>query len=120
EVSTDKVDSDVEAPTSGTLLSISVAEGETVAVGETVAIMSGGVEGDEAEQPPAPAAQPQTPPATTNGPPASEPVRAEVPEPATVRPNRATEPGRMRVTTNRFPPLPPRPAARVASAPAPT
>jgi len=40
EVSTDKVDSEVPAPTSGVLAEIRIAEGETVAVGTVLAVIS--------------------------------------------------------------------------------
>src|ERR687890_246456 len=39
EVSTDKVDTEIPAPTSGTLLEIKVAEDETVAVGADLAVI---------------------------------------------------------------------------------
>ncbi|HJR23937.1 MAG TPA: biotin/lipoyl-containing protein, partial [Acidimicrobiales bacterium] len=50
EVSTDKVDSEVPSPVSGTLTEIKVPEGETVDVGSVLAVI-----GDAAE---APAEQP--------------------------------------------------------------
>ncbi len=72
EVSTDKVDSEVPAPAAGTLSEILVQEGETVAVGVRLAVISDGAapSGDAAgpvAQPaeaPSPAApQPPAPPA---------------------------------------------------------
>lgn len=45
EVSTDKVDSEVPAPVDGVLTEILVAEGETVAVGTRLAVVSGEAEG---------------------------------------------------------------------------
>ncbi len=54
EVSTDKVDSEVPSPLSGTLLEIKVPEGETVDVGVVLAVVG---EGDAAAGP-APAAEP--------------------------------------------------------------
>ena len=69
EVSTDKVDTEVPSPVSGTLTEIRVEEGETVDVGTVIAVVSGG--GDAA--PAAPAAQPA---------PAPEPASAPAPAPA--------------------------------------
>ncbi|WP_395160390.1 dihydrolipoamide acetyltransferase family protein [Ilumatobacter sp.] len=73
EVSTDKVDTEVPSPVSGTLTEIRVEEGETVDVGTVIAVVSGG--GDAA--PAAPAAQPAPAPE-----PASAPAPAPAPEPA--------------------------------------
>ena len=42
DISTDKVEMEIPAPTSGELVEIRVAEGETVAVGVTVAVISDG------------------------------------------------------------------------------
>jgi pyruvate dehydrogenase E2 component (dihydrolipoamide acetyltransferase) len=53
EVSTDKVDTEIPAPASGVLLSIDVAEDETVAVGAALAVIG---EASEASAAPAPAA----------------------------------------------------------------
>src|SRR4051794_37976941 len=69
EVSTDKVDSEVPAPTSGVVSEILVPEGETVAVGVKLAVI-----GDGAAAAPAPAEAPAPAPA-----PAPE---AEAPAPA--------------------------------------
>ncbi|MBM7804875.1 2-oxoglutarate dehydrogenase E2 component (dihydrolipoamide succinyltransferase) [Geodermatophilus bullaregiensis] len=59
EVSTDKVDTEIPAPVSGTLLSISVNEDETVEVGAELAVIGSGAAGGGAPAPaaPAPAAQ---------------------------------------------------------------
>jgi pyruvate dehydrogenase E2 component (dihydrolipoamide acetyltransferase) len=67
EVSTDKVDTEVTAPTSGTLTEILVQEGDTVDVGTKLATIG------EAGSAPAPAAEPE---------PAAEPAPAAEPEPA--------------------------------------
>jgi 2-oxoglutarate dehydrogenase E2 component (dihydrolipoamide succinyltransferase) len=57
EVSTDKVDTEIPSPASGTLLEITVGEDETVEVGAQLAVIgSGAAGGGEA---PAPAAEPQ-------------------------------------------------------------
>ena len=50
EISTDKVDTEIPSPASGTLLEIKVAEDETVEVGTELAII-GSAEGAAAEQP---------------------------------------------------------------------
>ena len=67
EISTDKVDAEIPAPSSGVLSEIKVQEGETVAVNTVVAVINGG----EAK-PAQPAAKPET---------KQEPKKAE-PEPA--------------------------------------
>jgi 2-oxoglutarate dehydrogenase E2 component (dihydrolipoamide succinyltransferase) len=58
EISTDKVDTEVPAPASGTLTQIVVQEGETVAVGTKLAQIGGAAAGDGA----APSAPPQEAP----------------------------------------------------------
>ncbi|HSG47892.1 MAG TPA: biotin/lipoyl-containing protein, partial [Longimicrobiales bacterium] len=63
EISTDKVDAEIPAPASGTLVAIEVAEGETVEVGTIVAYIDpeGGApaaEAGAAAQPPAAPAAP--------------------------------------------------------------
>lgn len=77
EVSTDKVDTEVPAPTDGTLLKINVRDGEIVSLGSVLAVL--GAEGETvaaeakapAEQPPAdkaaPAAAPSPAIPSTNG-----------------------------------------------------
>jgi pyruvate dehydrogenase E2 component (dihydrolipoamide acetyltransferase) len=80
EVSTDKVDTEVPSPVSGTLLEIRVAEGDTVDVGTVIAVV-----GDADSEPaPAPAAAPEPAPAPEPEPeaaPAPEPAPAPAPEP---------------------------------------
>src|SRR3712207_9534292 len=65
EVSTDKVDTEIPAPVSGTLLSISVNEDETVEVGAELAVIGSGSAGGGAHGTgPAPSAPgPHEPPA---------------------------------------------------------
>jgi pyruvate dehydrogenase E2 component (dihydrolipoamide acetyltransferase) len=79
EVSTDKVDTEIPAPVSGTLLSISVNEDETVDVGAELAVI-GSADGAPASAPaepkPAPAA------AETASAPAPEAEKAPEPQPA--------------------------------------
>ncbi len=72
EVSTDKVDSEVPSPTSGTLVEIKVPEGETVDVGVVLAVIG------DAGAAPAPAAAPEAAAAEA---PAEAPTEPE-PEPA--------------------------------------
>ncbi|SFO27349.1 2-oxoglutarate dehydrogenase E2 component [Geodermatophilus obscurus] len=81
EVSTDKVDTEIPAPVSGTLLSIAVNEDETVEVGAQLAVIGSGA-GDSA--PSAPAPQPEQPSApAAQG--ESSPVKQEVPAVPPVR-----------------------------------
>ncbi len=68
EVSTDKVDTEIPAPTSGTLLSITVNEDETVQVGAELAVIGTDSQAPEASAPaepeaaePAPALREETP-----------------------------------------------------------
>ncbi|RZU31258.1 2-oxoglutarate dehydrogenase, E2 component, dihydrolipoamide succinyltransferase [Blastococcus saxobsidens] len=58
EVSTDKVDTEIPSPVSGTLLEITVAEDETVDVGAQLAVIGSGTGGGSA---PAPAPQQEAP-----------------------------------------------------------
>ncbi|MEJ6514164.1 MAG: dihydrolipoamide acetyltransferase family protein [Acidimicrobiia bacterium] len=75
EVSTDKVDTEVPSPISGTLTEIRVAEGDTVPVGTVIAVV--GVAGAA----PAPVAAPAPAPVAA---PAPAPVAAPAPAPAPV------------------------------------
>src|SRR6056297_1048232 len=75
EVSTDKVDTEVPSPVSGTLTEIRVQEGDTVDVGTVIAVV-GDADGAAAE---APAAAPEPAPEPA---PAPEPESAPEPEPA--------------------------------------
>jgi 2-oxoglutarate dehydrogenase E2 component (dihydrolipoamide succinyltransferase) len=89
EISTDKVDTEVPSPWSGTVLEILVAEGETVGVGTALAVI-----GDPGESAPSAAAPPARPEATE---PPLAPARpaweAEAePEPAAAAPAREAEP----------------------------
>jgi 2-oxoglutarate dehydrogenase E2 component (dihydrolipoamide succinyltransferase) len=73
EVSTDKVDSDVPSPMSGTVMEIRVAEGDTVDVGTVLAVI-----GDAAGSP-EPAADPGPPTLFSEELPAAEPPAADEP-----------------------------------------
>jgi 2-oxoglutarate dehydrogenase E2 component (dihydrolipoamide succinyltransferase) len=81
EVSTDKVDSEVPAPTGGVVTEILVPEGETVEVGTRLAVVGEGA-GAPAPAPPVADAPAPAPPAA-EAPPAMEapPVPAFTPEP---------------------------------------
>ena len=72
EISTDKVDTEVPSPVTGTVLEILVPEGETVGVGTALAVIGeAGEEGSGSHQaPPAPPAAP-----------AGEPVKSSTPTP---------------------------------------
>ncbi|HEV7212829.1 MAG TPA: 2-oxoglutarate dehydrogenase, E2 component, dihydrolipoamide succinyltransferase [Blastococcus sp.] len=72
EVSTDKVDTEIPAPVSGTLLSIAVNEDETVDVGAELAVIGTGAAGGGASSAPVPAPAPR-----------AEPTPAPAPAPAT-------------------------------------
>jgi 2-oxoglutarate dehydrogenase E2 component (dihydrolipoamide succinyltransferase) len=79
EVSTDKVDSEVPAPTSGTLLEIKVPEGETVDVGVVLAVIGAGDGAAASAEAPAAEEAPAPEPAAEAAP---EPAAAPAPEPA--------------------------------------
>jgi pyruvate dehydrogenase E2 component (dihydrolipoamide acetyltransferase) len=81
EVSTDKVDTEIPSPATGTLRGIAVDEDETVAVGAQLAMIEeeGADAGFSAPEPPAAAPPAQEPPAPA--PPAQEPP-AQEPAPA--------------------------------------
>jgi pyruvate dehydrogenase E2 component (dihydrolipoamide acetyltransferase) len=85
EVSTDKVDTEIPAPVSGTLLSISVNEDETVEVGAQLAVIGSGAAGGGA---PAPASAPQQAPA-----PEPAPTAAPAPAPRQEQQPAAEPPG---------------------------
>ena len=78
EISTDKVDTEVPSPASGTLVQILVQEGETVDVGTKLGQI-GGSAGEPAPAPAAPEPEPQPAPAPA---PVAEAPPARAPEPA--------------------------------------
>jgi pyruvate dehydrogenase E2 component (dihydrolipoamide acetyltransferase) len=82
EVSTDKVDSEVPSPVSGTVTEILVPEGETVAVGTKLAVVS--PPGDGA--PSRPASAGAEPAAASIAPAGAEPAAASSPAPAGAEP----------------------------------
>ncbi|MGJ5762484.1 2-oxoglutarate dehydrogenase, E2 component, dihydrolipoamide succinyltransferase [Streptomyces galbus] len=110
EVSTDKVDTEIPAPTSGVLLEIVVGEDETAEVGAKLAVI--GAPGAAPAAAPAPAA------------PAAEPAAAAPApaQPAAPRP-RPSPPPRLRLRLRRSPlrppPLRPRPSRRLRRSPRP-
>src|SRR4051794_41059010 len=59
EISTDKVDAEVPAPASGTLLEVLADAGDTVRVGQVIARMSSGNGATPATKPPEPTAAPR-------------------------------------------------------------
>src|SRR5438270_573315 len=94
EVSTDKVDTEIPAPATGTLVEIKVNEDETVAVGADLAVIGGSGAGPAAPSRPEPAPQPAAEPAPQR---AAEPAPQQTgtasrpaPEPA---PQPRAEPG---------------------------
>jgi len=104
EVSTDKVDTEVPSPVSGTLTEIRVQEGDTVDVGTVIAVV-GDADGAAPEAPAAtPEAEPEPEPA-----PEPEPEPAPEPEP---EPAAEAEPAPAQAAA---PPPPPPPAAPAAS-----
>jgi pyruvate dehydrogenase E2 component (dihydrolipoamide acetyltransferase) len=77
EISTDKVDAEIPSPNAGTLVEITVQEGETVEVGTIVAI----IETEKGAAAAAPAADKPAPAAAADAP-ASDPAEADAPVPA--------------------------------------
>ncbi len=101
EVTTDKVDVEVPAPATGRLTEIVAAEGETVAVGATLAVIAPGpaaapvvrpapepeaAEADEAPPPPSPAEPDGPQVASDSGPPLSLAADGDGTPPPTVTP----------------------------------
>ena len=122
EVSTDKVDTEIPAPVSGTLLSITVNEDETVDVGAELAVI--GSRRRRARPPAAaPAARasragrrPQAGP-SSDAPAARSPRPSKAPEPAAPPPARGASPGRRpRGSRQPAPAAPASPAATAAAA----
>ncbi len=97
EVSTDKVDTEVPSPIAGTLTEIKVNEGDTVQVGEVIAVVGdAGAPAAAAAPADAPPAPPAAPPAEAAPEPEAEPAVAPVadaapPPPPAAPPPAATE-----------------------------
>jgi 2-oxoglutarate dehydrogenase E2 component (dihydrolipoamide succinyltransferase) len=94
EVSTDKVDTEIPSPTSGTLLEIKVNEDETVEVGAELAVIGSGDAAQAAPAPevPAPEQQAAEPAQETEPEPAAEPEQAAQEAPAPPAPEPAQPP----------------------------
>src|SRR5437016_2478641 len=88
EISTDKVDTEVPSPASGTLTQILVQEGATVDVGTKLAQIGGT---GAAEAPAAPA-EPEPAPAEPSAPAAEQAAEPEAPAPAAPEPQAAPSP----------------------------
>ncbi len=81
EISTDKVDSEIPAPVSGTISKLLAAEGDTVDVGSVIALFE--TEGPAEDSPAAPATETvpeETTPAATTPPPAPAPAPKSKPQ----------------------------------------
>src|ERR1700688_1173264 len=87
EISTDKVDTEVPSPASGTVTQILVQEGETVVVGTKLAQIGGAAAAAEAPAPAAAEPEPEVeaaPEPEAEAPPAPEPAAPAAPAPAPV------------------------------------
>ncbi len=84
EVSTDKVDTEVPSPVSGTLTEIRAQEGDTVEVGTVIAVVGDGAAVAPAAEAPAGAHRLESMPAAASAP-APAPLAAPAPAPAPVR-----------------------------------
>ncbi|MEQ4205874.1 2-oxoglutarate dehydrogenase, E2 component, dihydrolipoamide succinyltransferase [Actinopolymorpha sp. B9G3] len=89
EVSTDKVDTEIPAPASGTLTQITVGEDETVSIGAELGVIGSEVEAAGGEEP-APAGPEEQPAQEAAAPPA--PPREEAQQPAQPEPQAAEVP----------------------------
>jgi pyruvate dehydrogenase E2 component (dihydrolipoamide acetyltransferase) len=98
EISTDKVDTEVPSPASGVVAEILAQEGETVAVGTTIAVIASG-EGAPAETPPPVPEPPPAPTVEEPSPPASAAAAAAA---APAEPAPATAGGNGRQAGGRF------------------
>ncbi|MGX5209295.1 2-oxoglutarate dehydrogenase, E2 component, dihydrolipoamide succinyltransferase [Streptomyces violaceus] len=112
EVSTDKVDTEIPAPTAGTLLEIVVGEDETAEVGAKLAVI--GVAGAAPAAAPAPAA-----PAPAAEAPAPAAPAAEAPAAPAPAPQAPSAPAPQQQTTPAPDPVPAAPAPAPAPAQAP-
>ncbi|MGW6543853.1 2-oxoglutarate dehydrogenase, E2 component, dihydrolipoamide succinyltransferase [Streptomyces massasporeus] len=118
EVSTDKVDTEIPAPTSGTLLEIVVGEDETAEVGAKLAVIGeagAAPAAAPAQEAPAPPAQPEPTPAPAPAQPTPAPAPAQ-PAPA---PQAPSAPAPQQQTTPAPEPAPSAPAPAPAPAQAP-
>ncbi|MFE6200621.1 2-oxoglutarate dehydrogenase, E2 component, dihydrolipoamide succinyltransferase [Streptomyces sp. NPDC057838] len=117
EVSTDKVDTEIPAPASGTLLEIVVNEDETAEVGAKLAVIG------EAGAAPAAAPAQEAPAAPAQPEPTPAPAQAQAPAPAPAQPAPAPQapsaPAPQQQTTPAPEPVPSAPAPAPAPAQAP-
>ncbi|MGW1749872.1 2-oxoglutarate dehydrogenase, E2 component, dihydrolipoamide succinyltransferase [Streptomyces sp. NPDC002092] len=121
EVSTDKVDTEIPAPTSGVLLEIVVGEDETAEVGAKLAVI--GAPGAAPAPAPAPAAPAPAPAAAAPAPapaaPVAPPAPAPTPAPAPAAPAPAPAPVAAAPAPAAPAPAPAAPAPVTPAAPAP-
>lgn len=94
EISTDKVDSELPSPASGVLTEILVKEGDTVAVGERLAVIS-----DGATAPTTPPSSAAVPPPEAVAPPPTAPAGTTIAPNARSSGARSTTPGDAAVTS---------------------
>ncbi|MFJ6906080.1 2-oxoglutarate dehydrogenase, E2 component, dihydrolipoamide succinyltransferase [Streptomyces griseoluteus] len=115
EVSTDKVDTEIPAPTSGTLLEIVVGEDETAEVGAKLAVIgaAGAAPAAAPEAPKAPAAEAPAAPA----PAAPAPAAPAAPAPQAPAPQAPSAPAPQQQTAPAPDPVPSAPAPAPAPAP---
>ncbi|WP_432108684.1 2-oxoglutarate dehydrogenase, E2 component, dihydrolipoamide succinyltransferase [Streptomyces sp. AA1529] len=119
EVSTDKVDTEIPAPTAGTLLEISVGEDETAEVGAKLAVIgaAGAAAPAPAAQAPAAPAEPAPAPQAPAAP--AQPAAPQTPpEPSQAQPAPA-QPAQPAPQAQPAPAAAPAPAAQAPAAPAP-
>ncbi|MFE9383305.1 2-oxoglutarate dehydrogenase, E2 component, dihydrolipoamide succinyltransferase [Streptomyces sp. NPDC007025] len=120
EVSTDKVDTEIPAPTAGTLLEISVGEDETAEVGAKLAVIgaAGAAAPAPAVQAPAAPAEPAPAPQAPAAAPAQPAAPQAPPEPSQAQPAPA-QPAQPAPQAQPAPAAAPAPAAQAPAAPAP-
>ncbi|MEO3752224.1 2-oxoglutarate dehydrogenase, E2 component, dihydrolipoamide succinyltransferase [Streptomyces sp. B6B3] len=116
EVSTDKVDTEIPAPTAGTLLEITVGEDETAEVGAKLGVIgaAGAKPAAPAQQPPAQPAQKAEPAPAPKAEPAKEPAQQARPAQQPAEPVQQQAPGQPVAAAQ---PPPPAPAPAPAAAP---
>ncbi|OEU98065.1 dihydrolipoamide acetyltransferase [Streptomyces qinglanensis] len=123
EVSTDKVDTEIPAPTAGTLLEISVGEDETAEVGAKLAVIgaAGAAAPAPAAQAPAAPAEPAPAPQAPAAAPAQPAAPQTPPEPSQAQPAPAqpAQPAQPAPQAQPAPAAAPAPAAQAPAAPAP-
>ena len=78
EISTDKVDTEVPSPATGVVKQILAQEGDTVAVGTKIAVISGGGGGDAPREPELPTAEAAAESAAVSDAPSTTPTGHEV------------------------------------------